>query len=82
MTLDVVKSSEIDGEHLNDEQVRSSIARRLGINTAGLVHSDRMKYNSFLGSWVGIDSTMRPSNPKMYMLRWNNPWTGTSLTMG
>lgn len=41
LTLDVVKSSEIEGEMLNYEQVRSSIARRLGINTAGLVASSR-----------------------------------------
>lgn len=41
LTLDVVKSSEIEGELLNYEQVRSSIARRLGINTAGLVPSNR-----------------------------------------
>jgi Fic family protein len=39
LSLDVVKSSEIEGELLNYEQVRSSIARRLGINTAGLVPS-------------------------------------------
>ncbi len=41
LTLDVVKSSEIEGELLNYDQVRSSIARRLGINTAGLVPSNR-----------------------------------------
>lgn len=41
LTLDVVKSSEIEGEWLNYDQVRSSIARRLGINTAGLVPSSR-----------------------------------------
>lgn len=41
LTLDVVKSSEIEGEMLNYEQVRSSIARRLGINSAGLVKSSR-----------------------------------------
>jgi Fic family protein len=41
LTLDVVKSSEIEGELLNYEQVRSSIARRLGINSAGLVKSSR-----------------------------------------
>lgn len=40
LTLDVVKSSEIEGELLNYDQVRSSIARRLGINTAGLVPSN------------------------------------------
>lgn len=41
LTLDVVKSSEIEGENLNYEQVRSSIARRLGIDIAGLTVSDR-----------------------------------------
>ncbi len=41
LTLDVVKSSEIEGEMLNYDQVRSSIARRLGINSAGLVPSSR-----------------------------------------
>ncbi len=41
LTLDVVKSSEIEGELLNYDQVRSSIARRLGINAAGLVSSSR-----------------------------------------
>jgi Fic family protein len=41
LTMDVVKSSEIEGELLNYAQVRSSIARRLGINTAGLVKSNR-----------------------------------------
>lgn len=41
LTLDVLKSSEIEGETLNYEQVRSSVARRLGINTAGLVTSPR-----------------------------------------
>jgi Fic family protein len=41
ITLDVLKSSEIEGEKLNRQQVRSSIARRLGINVAGLVNSAR-----------------------------------------
>lgn len=41
LTLDVVKSSEIEGEQLNYEQVRSSIARRLGLDVAGLVPIDR-----------------------------------------
>uniref|UniRef100_Q3AQM7 Fido domain-containing protein n=1 Tax=Chlorobium chlorochromatii (strain CaD3) TaxID=340177 RepID=Q3AQM7_CHLCH len=41
LTLDVLKSSEIEGEYLNPEQVRSSIARRLGMEIAGSVESDR-----------------------------------------
>jgi len=41
LTLDVIKSSEIEGEILNPDQVRSSIARRLGMEIAGLVPADR-----------------------------------------
>ncbi len=41
LTLDVMKSSEIEGEQLHYGQVRSSIARRLGIGVAGLVPSER-----------------------------------------
>lgn len=41
LTQDVLKTSEIEGEFLNPEQVRSSIARRLGMEIAGAVESDR-----------------------------------------
>lgn len=41
LTLDVLKSSEIEGEILNPDQVRSSIARRLGMDIAGLIPADR-----------------------------------------
>ena len=38
---DVLKSSEIEGEFLDREQVRSSIARRLGMDVGGLQSVDR-----------------------------------------
>lgn len=41
LTSDVVKSSAIEGEHLNPEEVRSSIARRLGLDIAGLIPASR-----------------------------------------
>lgn len=41
MSLELVRSCEIEGEVLNLNEVRSSIARRLGINTAGLVPASR-----------------------------------------
>jgi Fic family protein len=41
LTLDVTKSGEIEGERMNADQVRSSIARRLGIDIAGAVPADR-----------------------------------------
>lgn len=36
LTSEIVKSSAIEGEHLSIEEVRSSIARRLGLDVAGL----------------------------------------------
>ena len=41
LTEDVVKSSEIEGERLEPETVRSSIARRLGVDIGGLKPIDR-----------------------------------------
>jgi Fic family protein len=41
LTADVLKSSEIEGEKLDAEQVRSSIARRLGMDIGGLKSADR-----------------------------------------
>ena len=41
MTLDVLKSTEIEGLVLNIEQVRSSIARSLGLDIVDSVHSNR-----------------------------------------
>jgi Fic family protein len=41
ITQDVLKSSQIEGEILNPDQVRSSVARRLGLEVAGLVPSSR-----------------------------------------
>lgn len=41
LTEDVLKSSEIEGELLDKAQVRSSIARRLGMDVAGLATPDR-----------------------------------------
>lgn len=41
LTEDVVKTSEIEGESLNRADVRSSLARRIGIETAGVSPADR-----------------------------------------
>ena len=41
LTMDVIKSSEIEGELLNPEQVRSSIAKKLGIEIAGALPAER-----------------------------------------
>src|ERR1700739_3090486 len=41
LTTDVLKSSEIEGEKLDAEQVRSSVARRLGMDIGALKPADR-----------------------------------------
>jgi Fic family protein len=41
LTEEVLKSSEIEGEALDRDQVRSSIARRLGLDIGGLLPADR-----------------------------------------
>ena len=41
LTTDVLKTSEIEGEHLDTETVRSSIARKLGVDIGALRPADR-----------------------------------------
>lgn len=41
ITEDVIKSSEIEGEFLNPEEVRSSVAKRLGMDISGLTQTSR-----------------------------------------
>jgi Fic family protein len=41
ITEDVLKSSEIEGETLDGDQVRSSVARRLGLDIGGSLTADR-----------------------------------------
>jgi len=41
LTEDVLKTSEIEGQQLNPDAVRSSIARRLGVDIGALVPADR-----------------------------------------
>src|SRR5260370_25598921 len=41
LTEEVVKSSEIEGEFLNKDQVRSSLARRLVVDIGALTPADR-----------------------------------------
>jgi len=41
LTQDIIMTSEIEGEHLDFQQVRSSVARKLGLDIGGLVNSDR-----------------------------------------
>lgn len=60
LTADVIKSSEIEGEILDHDQVRSSIARRLGMEVAGLVPADRDVEGVVE---MMLDATQRYDNP-------------------
>jgi Fic family protein len=71
ITLDILKSSEIEGEKLNRAQVRSSIARRLGIEVAGLVVSAR-NIDGIVE--MMLDATQRYENPltEERLFGWHN----------
>ena len=60
LTKEVVKTSEIEGEILDADQVRSSIARRLGMDIAGLIPSDR--YVDGVVEMM-LDATQRYTSP-------------------
>ena len=60
LTSDVVRSSAIEGEQLNDEDVRSSIARRLGLPQAGIRRSNRAVEGIVD---VTLDATRNASQP-------------------
>lgn len=71
LTQDVLKSTEIEGELLDKNQVRSSIARRLGLEVSGLVPSDR-NVDAVVG--IMIDATKNFDKPLTNdrLLGWHN----------
>ena len=60
LTDDVVKSSAIEGEKLDSAEVRSSVARRLGIDVAGLV-APRRDVEGIVE--MMLDATQQSSEP-------------------
>ncbi len=66
LTEEVIKSSEIEGEILDKDQVRSSIARRLGIDAGALMPPDR--------NVEGIVEMMLDATEQ-----WNKPLTADRL---
>lgn len=77
LTADVVKSSEIEGEKLDESQVRSSVARRLGLSVAGLVPSDRRTDGVVE---MLLEATQNHAQPlsKERLLRWHASLFATS----
>ncbi len=60
LTDDVLKTSEIEGEHLNAASVRSSLARRLGVDIGALAPADR--HVEGVVEMV-LDATVRNADP-------------------
>jgi Fic family protein len=84
LTQDVVKSSEIEGEILKPEQVRSSIARRLGIDIVALQPSDR-RVDGVVE--MSLDATGKFTDPldKARLFRWHRalfPDPGPRMIVG
>jgi len=71
LTQEVLRSSEIEGQLLDPEQVRSSIVRQLGLDISGLVPSDR---NTDGVVEMTIDATVNFNKPlsKQRLLSWHN----------
>ena len=70
ISAEVVQSSAIEGEQLNPDDVRSSIARRLGMTTGGIPSSDHRLEGVVE---MAIDAADNASNPltKERLVRWH-----------
>ncbi len=70
LTQDAVKSSAIEGEHLDWEDVRSSVARRLGIKVAGLTKSSQAAESQVA---ITLDATQQFSKKltKTRLCKWH-----------
>ncbi len=71
LTSDLIKSSEIEGELLATDEVRSSIARKLGMEIGGLIPSDR--HIDGLVEML-LDATLNCNDPltKERLFGWHN----------
>jgi len=71
ITEDVVKSAEIEGEILNTQEVRSSIARRLGIYIDGSIKSKR-NVDGIVDITIDVTSNYAKPLTKERLLGWQN----------
>jgi Fic family protein len=70
LTQEVVKTSEIEGQKLDPDLVKSSIARKLGLNLGGLREADERKTRDIDGI---VDVVLDASH------NWNQPLTAERL---
>lgn len=79
MSTELVRSSEIEGEHLNYDEVRSSIARRLGIDAAALTPTSRYVEGVVE---MQLDATQHYSTPLTHerLYGWHNVLFPTGMS--
>ena len=78
LTADVLKSSEIEGENLDAEQVRSSIARRLGMSRRTLARVLRSENAAF----SDLLDASRQALSRRYLLEQQLPITEVAWLLG
>lgn len=71
LTQDIINSTEIEGEILDKDQVRSSIARRLGLEISGLVPSER-NVDSVVEIMVDATRNFNKALTQERILGWHN----------
>ena len=84
LTEDVVKSSEIEGETLKPDQVRSSIARRLGMD-AGAVHPTDRRVDGVVRMTLEATRNFRAPLSKARLCGWHRslfPGATPRMTVG
>ena len=69
LTREVVTTNEIEGEHLDEESVRSSIARRLGMEVAGL-REPNMRVEGVVGLMLDATGNYRHALTSERILGW------------
>lgn len=78
MTEDVLRSNEIEGVILNSDRVRSSIARHLGIDTAGLPQPDH--YTEFPTPFFSMSAEILREKESYYDILEHTTTGSTDIT--
>lgn len=70
LTIDIIKTNQIEGEHMDMDEVRSSIARRLGMEVSGLVPSAR-KVEGFVEMMLDVAQGYKNTLSKERLCNWH-----------
>jgi len=76
---EIIKSSEIEGESLNKDEVRSSVAKKLGIETAGLVTPSR-EVDGVVDMMIDATYNHKEDLSKERLFGWHNSLFPTGMS--